>query len=117
MSVSFCLPHPVAVSVFMICRGLCACTEMLWMCGCVSKVRPRTFWCVAMGSALLFIVRSRLLVYSAGSGVNRVQVVLSGFSKRLFCFVQAKTLCRYGCMYFLAALVLVCVDVIVMSSA
>ena len=31
-----------------------------------SKVRPRTFGCVAMGSALLFIVRSRLLVYSAG---------------------------------------------------
>ena len=25
--------------------------------------------------------------------------------------------CRYGCMYFLAALVLVCVDVTVMSSA
>ena len=82
-----------------------------------SKVRPRTFGCVAMGSALLFIVRSRLLVYSAGSGVNRVQVVLSGFSKRLFYFIQAKTLCRYGCIYFLAALVLVCVDVIVMSSA
>ena len=33
-----------------------------------STVRPRTFGCVAMGSALLFIVRSRLLVYSAGSG-------------------------------------------------
>ena len=49
-----------------------------------SKVRPRTFGCVAMGSALLFMFRSRLLVYSAGSGVNRVQVVLSGFSKRLF---------------------------------
>ena len=48
--------------------------------------------------------------------MNRVQVVLSGFSKRLFCFVHAKTLCRYGCMYFLAAFVLVCVDVIVMSS-
>ena len=83
MSVSFCLPHPVAVSAFMICRGLCACTEMLWMCvlyvSLGSKVRPRTFGCVAMGSALLFIVRSRLLVYSAGSGVNRVQVVLSGF--------------------------------------
>ena len=44
-------------------------------------------------------------------------VVLSGFSVRLFCFVQAKTLCRYDCMYFLAALVLVCVDVMVMSSA
>ena len=94
MSVSFCLPHPVAVSVFMICRGLCACTEMLWMCVLYvnfgSKVRPRTFGCVAMGGALLFIVRSRLLVYSAGSGVNRVQVVLSGFSKRLFLFCPGK---------------------------
>ena len=105
----------------MICRGLCACTEILWMCVLyvrfVSKVRLRTFGCVVMGSALLFTVRSRFLVYSAGSGVNRGQVILSGFSKRLFCFVQAKTLCRYGCMYFLAALVLVCVAVIVMSSA
>ena len=62
-----------------------------------------------MRSAVLFILRSRLLLYSTGSGVNRVQVVLSGFSVRLFCFD--------GCMYFLAALVLVCVDVMVMSSA
>ena len=29
MSVSFCLPHSVAVSDFIICSGLCACTEML----------------------------------------------------------------------------------------
>ena len=69
-----------------------------------SKVRPRIFGCVAMDNAVLFILRSRLLLYSAGSGVNRVQVVLSGFSVRLLCFVQAKTLCRYGCMYFLTAL-------------
>ena len=99
MSVSFCLPHPVALSAFMICRGLCACTEMLWMCVLYvsfgSKVRPRTIGCVAMGSALLFIIRSRLLVYSAGSGVKRVQVILSGFRLRLFCFVQAKTLCSW----------------------
>ena len=119
MSVSFCLPHPVAVSAFMICRGVCACTEMLWMrvlyVSFGSKVRRRTFGCVAMGSTLLFIARCRLHVYSAGSGVNRVQVVLSGFI-RLFCFVQAKTLSRYGCRYFLAALVLACVDVIEMSS-
>ena len=52
-----------------------------------SKVRPRTFGCVAMGSALLFNLRDRLLCYSAGSGVNRVQVVLSAFSVSLFCFV------------------------------
>ena len=43
-----------------------------------SNVRPRTFGCVAMGSAVLFILRSKLLVYSAGSGVNRAQVILSG---------------------------------------
>ena len=82
-----------------------------------SKVRPRTFGCVAMHSAVLFILRSRLLLYSGGHGVNRVQVVLFGFSVRLFCFVQTKTVCRYGAMYFLIALVLVCVDVMVMSSA
>ena len=52
---------------------------------CVSKIRPKTFGCVFMGSAVLFIFRSRLLLYSAGSGVNRVQVVLPGFSVRLFC--------------------------------
>ena len=117
MSVSFCLPHPVAVSAFIICRDVCACTEMLRMCVLYvsfgSKVRPRTFGCVAMGNALLCIFRSRLLVYSAGSGVNRVQVVLSGFNMRLFCFVQAKTFCTYGCIYLLAALALVCVDVMV----
>ena len=59
--------------------------------------------------------------------MNRVQVVLSGFSKRLFCLdlvrgcfvLSRQNFCvgMYGCMYFLAALVLVCVDVIVMSSA
>ena len=69
--------------------------------------------CIVQCYLLLIIV---LLLYVAGSGVNRVQFVLSGFSVRLFCFVQAKT-CRYGCMYLLAALVLVCVDVMVMSSA
>ena len=31
-------------------------------------------------------------------------------------FCPGKTLCRYGRMYFLAAFVLVCVDVMVLSS-
>ena len=52
-----------------------------------SKLRPRSFGCVAMGSAV-FILRSRLLLYSAGSGVDRVQVVLSGFIVR--CFVLSR---------------------------
>ena len=67
--------------------------EVCAVCEFWAKVGPRTFGCVAMGSVLLIIVRSRLLVYSAGSGVNRVKVVSSGFSKRLFCFVRAKKLC------------------------
>ena len=46
-----------------------------------------------------------------------MQVVLSGLSVRLFCFVQAKTFCRYGYMYVIDAPVLVCVDEMVMSSA
>ena len=37
-----------------------------------SKVSHRTFGCVTMGSVVLFIF---LLLYYAGSGVNRVQVV------------------------------------------
>ena len=42
-----------------------------------------------------------------------MQVVLSGFSVRLLCFVQTKLFCRFGSIYFLAELVLVCVDVMV----
>ena len=33
------------------------------------------FGCVAMGSVVLFILNSRLLLYSACSGVNGVKVV------------------------------------------
>ena len=29
VGISFCLPHPVAVSGFIICKGLCGCTVML----------------------------------------------------------------------------------------
>ena len=39
-----------------------------------SKVRPRTFGRVAMRSAVLFILRSRLLLYFSEFGMNRVQV-------------------------------------------
>ena len=40
----------------MICSGMCACTELLWMyvlyVSFGSKVRPRSYGCVAMGNAL-----------------------------------------------------------------
>ena len=45
-----------------------------------------SFGCLAMGSAVLFILRSRFILYSTGSGVNRMQIILSGFNVRLFCF-------------------------------
>ena len=68
-----------------------------------SKVRPRTFGCVVQIALIL------CWVWSEQSACC--------FSVRLFCFVQTKTLCMYSCIYFLAVLVLVCVDVMVMSSA
>ena len=44
----------------MICRGVWACTEMLWMCELYvsfgSKVRPITFGCVAMGSTWFLLL-------------------------------------------------------------
>ena len=117
MSFSFWLPNHVAVSTFIICRGLCACTQMLWICVLYvsfgSTVRTRTFGCIAMGSAV-FILRFRLLLYSTGSGVNTVHVVLPGFSVRWLYFDPAKTLYGYGCKYFFAALTVVYVDVMVM---
>ena len=62
LSVSFCLPHAVVMGAFVIYRGLCVCTEMLRMCVLYvsfgSKLRPRTFVCIAMGSTVLFILRS-----------------------------------------------------------
>ena len=60
-------PHHVAVSAFMICSGLCVCTEMLWKCVLYvsfgSMIRPRTLGCVAIGSALLCIFRSRYGIF------------------------------------------------------
>ena len=54
-----------------------------------SKFRHKTLECNAMGGAVLCVFIHRLLLYSAGSGVNRVQVVLSGLIKRLLSCVQS----------------------------
>ena len=67
-----------------------------------SKVRLRNFGCVTMSSELLFILRSILLLYSAGSEVNRVQVVLFGCSVRLFCLSRQKLYAgMVVCIYWL----------------
>ena len=63
-----------------------------------SKVRPRTFGFVAICSAVLFVLRSRLLVYSAGSGVNRVQVVyLDHLKLCVVCILGRSYVCCSGC--------------------
>ena len=105
----------------MLVYGECECFVMQMLYVCVLCASCGSSQCCVLHD-MQFVKAGRgcnrrpYIRYSVGSGVNRMQVGLSRFSKRLFCFVPAKTVCRYGCMYFLAALVLVCVDVIVMSS-
>ena len=78
-----------------------ACIEMLSMCGLYasfeSKVRPRSFGCLTMCSAVLLIWRSRLPLYSSGSGVNRVLVVLSRqklYVGMIVCISWCTSVCR-----------------------
>ena len=63
---------------------------------------------------MLSICISSCVLYSAGYGVKRVHVVLSGFRMRLFVRVHV---CRYDWMFALAMFMSLCVDVMVMSSA
>ena len=57
------------------------------------------------------------MLYSAGYGVRRVHVVLSGFRMRLFVRVHVCISCMYDWMFALAMFMSLCVDVMVMSSA
>ena len=49
-----------------------------------SRVSPSMFGLMFMGSVILSICSSNLVLYSAGSGVKRVHVVLSGLRMGLF---------------------------------
>ena len=117
--VSFCLPHPVAVSAFMICRDLCACTEMLWMCVLYvsfgSKVRHRTCGCIAMGSALLCIFMFRLLYIL--QGLAWTECKLFYLDLVWDCFVLSRQKPYVGMVVYISWLhSCLCVDVMVMSS-
>ena len=59
---------------------------------------------------MLSICRYSLVLYTAGSGVNSVQIVLSGLSMKLLTFGHVCDYCRYGCMYALAAFLLMCIN-------
>ena len=49
-----------------------------------SRVSPSIFGLMFIGSMMLSLCSSNCVMYSAGSGVKRVHVVLSGLSMRLF---------------------------------
>ena len=59
-----------------------------------SKVRPRILGFFTVGICLSSIVSVSWVLYSAGSGVKRVEVDLSGFSISLFVSVHDFMSCR-----------------------
>ena len=88
MIVSFCSPHVVDVSALSICIVLRAFVVVIYMCllyvSLGSRVSPSIFGVMFMGSVMLSICSSSCVLHSAGSGMKRVHVVLSGLRMRLF---------------------------------
>ena len=84
--ISFCSHHVVDVSALSICIVLRA-FVMISMClsyvSVGSRVSPSILGLMFMGS-VMSICSSCCVLYSAGSGVKRVHVVLSGLRMRLF---------------------------------
>ena len=88
MIVSFCFPHVLDASAFSICIVLRVFVVVIYMCllyvSLGSKVGPSIVGFICMGRVMLSICSSICVLYSAGSGVKRVHVVLSGLRMRLF---------------------------------
>ena len=61
-----------------------------------SKVSPRIFGWVSVGRVVLSILSLSCLLYSAGSGVNRVVIVFVAFSWRSLSFVHLTISSKYG---------------------
>ena len=96
--VSFCFPHVVDVSALSICIVLRAFVVVFSMCvlyvSLGSRVSPSILGLMFMGS-VVFICSASCVLYSVGSGVKRVHVVLSGLRMRLFVCVHVCISCRY----------------------
>ena len=82
---SFCLHHLVEVSAFRMLSVCFALVMVTFTCcenvGFGSRVIPRIFGCFDVGTVWLFnlLVSDRVVLYSAGSGVKSVVVVLPVF--------------------------------------
>ena len=61
-----------------------------------SKVSPKIFGWVSVGRVVLSILSLSWLLYSAGSGVNRVVIVFVAFSWRSLSFVHLTISSKYG---------------------
>ena len=109
------------MSALSICSVLRAFVVVIYMCllyvSLGSRVSPSILGLMFMGSVMLSICSSSSVLYSAGSGVKRVHVVLSGLRMRLFVCVHVCISCRYDRMFALAMFMSWCGDVMVMSSA
>ena len=105
MIASFCFPHVVDVSALSICIVLRAFVVVIYMSllymSLGSSVSPGIFGLMFMGSVMLSICSSSYVLYSAGLGVKRVHVVLSGLRMRLFVRVYVCISCRYDWMLML----------------
>ena len=110
--VSVCFPHVVDVSVLSICNVLNAFVVVIFMCA-GSRVSPNIFGLMFMGNVMLSNYSSSCVLYSTGSDVKSVPVVLSGLRMRLFVSVHVCISCRYDLMFAFAMFMSLCVDVMV----
>ena len=76
------------MSALSICLVLRAFVVVISMCllyvSLGSRVSPSILGLMFMGSVMLSVCSSSCVLYSSGSGVKRVHVVLSGLRMRLF---------------------------------
>ena len=61
--------------------------------------------------------RASCVLYSSGSGVKRVHIVLSELRMKLFVCVHVCISCRYDWLFVFDRFMSLCVDVMVMPSA
>ena len=109
-------PHVVDVSNLSICIVLRAFVVVIYMCLLYvilsSRVSPSIFGLMFMGSVMVSICSSSFVLYSAGFGVKRVHVVLSGLRMRLVVCVHVCISCRYDWMRAFAVFMSLCVNVV-----
>ena len=106
---------PCALSICIVLRAF---VVVIYMCLLYVSLGSRDshsiFGLMFMGSVMLFICSSSCVLYSAGSGVKRVHVILSRLRMRLFVYVHVCISCRYDWMFAFALFMSLCIDVLML---